>query len=101
MQVDPGLEPNFFMKRFPQESSGQILTTGSLGGEALNCAVYTQKGASPRGHDHRGLWTELMDTCLSNTGTIETGGPLAKPGVFGLTPVQDRFDPVGISTQNA
>jgi aldehyde:ferredoxin oxidoreductase len=73
----------------------------AVGGEAVNCAVYTMKGASVRGHDHRGFWTELMDTCLSNTGTIETGGPLAKPPVLGLTPVQNRFDPIGVSTQNA
>jgi aldehyde:ferredoxin oxidoreductase len=44
---------------------------------------------------------ELIDTCLSNTGTIETGGPLAKPGVLGLSPVQNRFDPLEMSTQNA
>jgi aldehyde:ferredoxin oxidoreductase len=44
---------------------------------------------------------ELIDTCLSNTGTIETGGPLAKPPVLGLAPVQDRFDPIAMSTQNA
>jgi len=75
-----------------REGCGNLLAEGvkraaeSVGGEALDCAVYTQKGASPRGHDHRGLWTELIDTCLSNTGTIETGGPLAKPGVLGLTP---------------
>ena len=90
-----------------REGCGNLLAEGvkraaeSVGGGALDCAVYTQKGASPRGHDHRGLWTELIDTCLSNTGTIETGGPLAKPGVLGLTPVQDRFDPLGMSTQNA
>jgi aldehyde:ferredoxin oxidoreductase len=44
---------------------------------------------------------ELIDTCLSNTGTIETGGPLAKPAVLGLMPVKDRFDPLEMSTQNA
>jgi len=73
----------------------------TIGGRALDCAVYTMKGASPRGHDHRGFWMELIDTCLSNTGTIETGGPLAKPPVLGLKPVQNNFDPMAMSTQNA
>ena len=72
-----------------------------LGGEALSCAIYTLKGASPRGHDHRGHWMEFIDTCLSNTGTIETGGNLFTPPNLGLTPVKDRFDPIAMSTQNA
>ena len=38
-----------------------------IGGEAANLAVYTNKGNSPRGHDHRARWTELLDTCLSDT----------------------------------
>ena len=73
----------------------------AMGGEAMDCAIFTKKGASPRGHDHRGQWMELIDTCLSNTGTIETGGPLAKPAVLGVTPPKDRFDPIGNSRQNA
>ena len=73
----------------------------AMGGEAMDCAIFTKKGASPRGHDHRGQWMELIDTCLSNTGTIETGGPLAKPAVLGITPPKDRFDPIGNSRQNA
>jgi aldehyde:ferredoxin oxidoreductase len=73
----------------------------TIGGEAVRCGVYTMKGNTVRGHDHRGYWMELIDTCLSNTGTIETGGPLAKPPVLGLAPVQNRFDPTAMSTQNA
>ncbi len=46
-----------------------------VGGEAQDCAVYTLKGATPRGHDHRGHWLEFIDTCLSNTGTVETARP--------------------------
>jgi aldehyde:ferredoxin oxidoreductase len=30
------------------------------------------KGNTPRGHDHRTKWAEMFDTCVSNTGTIET-----------------------------
>jgi aldehyde:ferredoxin oxidoreductase len=71
------------------------------GGEARDCAVYTLKGASPRGHDHRGHWMEFIDTCLSNTGTVETSGHLFTPPNLGLERVKDRFDPIAMSTQNA
>ena len=59
-----------------------------MGGEAQDCAVYTLKGASPRGHDHRGHWMEFIDTCLSNTGTVETGGHLFTPPNLGLERVR-------------
>jgi aldehyde:ferredoxin oxidoreductase len=72
-----------------------------VGGEAQDCAVYTLKGASPRGHDHRGHWMEFIDTCLSNTGTVETGGHLFTPPNLGLERVKDRFDPIDMSTMNA
>ena len=104
---DPEATAAILKKIAHRQGCGKLLAEGvkrvaeTIGGEVLNYAVYTQKGASPRGHDHRGFWTELIDTCLSNTGTIETGGPLAKPGVLGLSPVKDRFDPLEVSTQNA
>jgi aldehyde:ferredoxin oxidoreductase len=104
---DPEATVKMLKKIAHREGCGNLFAEGvkraaeTIGGEALNCAVYTQKGASVRGHDHRGYWMELIDTCLSNTGTIETGGPLAKPGVLGLTPPKDRFDPLAMSTQNA
>ncbi len=72
-----------------------------LGGEAQDCAVYTLKGATPRGHDHRGHWQEFIDTCLSNTGTVESGGHLFTPPNLGLERPKDRFDPLAMSTQNA
>jgi aldehyde:ferredoxin oxidoreductase len=72
-----------------------------MGGDAANCAVYTMKGASPRTHDHRANWPELIDTCLSNTGTIEVTGGAPKPDELGLTPVKDPSDPVEVSIMNA
>jgi aldehyde:ferredoxin oxidoreductase len=72
-----------------------------IGGEAANCAVYTMKGASPRTHDHRANWPELIDTCLSNTGTIEVTGGAPKPEELGLKPVEDPSDPVQVSKMNA
>jgi aldehyde:ferredoxin oxidoreductase len=72
-----------------------------IGGEAVNFAVTTKKGASPRGHDHRGRWTELIDTCLSNTGTIEVGGGLPHPEQMGVPPIKNPFDAIDVSTYNA
>jgi len=64
-----------------REGFGDILAEGvkraseKVGGEAARCAVYTKKGASPRGHDHRGRWDEMLDTCTSSNGTMESANP--------------------------
>ena len=64
-----------------REGIGDLLAEGvmraaqEIGGEAVNFAVHTKKGNTPRGHDHRSRWTEMLDTATSNTGTLETGGP--------------------------
>jgi aldehyde:ferredoxin oxidoreductase len=90
-----------------REGCGDLFADGvqrsaeRVGGEAQDCAVYTLKGATPRGHDHRGHWMEFIDTCLSNTGTVETGGHLFTPPNLGLERVKDRFDPIDMSTMNA
>ncbi len=73
-----------------------------FGGEAYNAGVFTLKGASPRGHDHRGRWTEMLDTCCGNNSTIEatSGGDPAE--FFGVAPIVDRFSPEQIvNTQSA
>jgi aldehyde:ferredoxin oxidoreductase len=64
-----------------REGFGDILGEGvkraseKVGGEAAKCAVYTQKGASPRGHDHRARWEEMLDTCTASIGTMESANP--------------------------
>jgi aldehyde:ferredoxin oxidoreductase len=64
-----------------RDGFGDILAEGvkrasqKIGGEAARCAVYTMKGASPRGHDHRGRWDEMLDTCTSSNGTMESANP--------------------------
>ncbi len=64
-----------------REGLGDVLADGvkraaeKVGGEAARCAVYTEKGASPRGHDHRGRWDEMLDTCTSSSGTMESANP--------------------------
>ena len=90
-----------------RQGSGNIWAEGvkraaeKIGGEAMNCAIYTQKGASPRGHDHRARWSELIDTCLSNTGTVEIGPGLPFADVLGLPPMKDQFDAMEVSTMDA
>ncbi|MBX7110477.1 MAG: hypothetical protein K1X87_01355 [Dehalococcoidia bacterium] len=72
-----------------RQGFGDVLAEGikraaeHLGGPAQDCAVYTMKGSSPRGHDHRALWPEMLDTCVSSTGTLESGGP-TRPQELGL-----------------
>jgi aldehyde:ferredoxin oxidoreductase len=65
-----------------REGFGNLLAEGvkraaeTIGGPAKDCAVYFEKGATPRGHDHRGRWEEMLDVATSGTGTMETGNPV-------------------------
>ena len=61
---------------------GVMLAARSIGGDAPNLAVHTMKGNTPRGHDHRNRTTEQFDTCISNTGTLETWGGSTALGAF-------------------
>ncbi len=54
-------------------AEGVMRASQKVGGEAAKCAIYTAKGNTPRGHDHRTRWFEMFDTCFSSTATIETG----------------------------
>ncbi len=82
-------------------AEGVKRTAEKYGGEALDCAVYTRKGATPRGHDHRARWSEMIDTCLSNTGTIEVGPGMPAAPELGIVPPKDPFDAIEVSTFNA
>jgi len=72
-----------------REGFGDVLAEGvkrastRIGGEAAKSAIYAMKGNSPRGHDHRYRWAEMFDTCVSNTGTIETHMSVMSPGAQG------------------
>ncbi len=57
-------------------AEGVRVAAEKLGGRAQEAAIYTLKGASPRGHDHRGRWDEMLDTCTASTGTLESGIPV-------------------------
>ncbi len=65
-----------------REGFGDVLAEGQkraaerVGGQAQASAVYTMKGTSPRGHDHRARWEEMLDTCTGSCGTLESGVPV-------------------------
>lgn len=81
-------------------ADGVRVAAERIGGEALSFAIYTMKGNSPRTHDHRARWDELIDTCMSNTGTIECCGGFFDPRQLGLEPVSDQFSWAQVSTMN-
>jgi aldehyde:ferredoxin oxidoreductase len=89
-----------------REGFGDILAEGTMraaraiGGHAPQFAVHTMKGNTPRGHDHRAVWYEMFDTCVSNLGTLESH-KTAPFSLFGIDPEYDRFDPIAVSTANA
>jgi len=88
-----------------RQGFGNILAEGVMraaqhvGGEAPKLAIHTQKGNTPRTHDHRVVWLELFDTCVSNTGTLESRVPVIK--LPGLPERYDTFNPEMISTVEA
>ena len=90
-----------------RQGIGDLLAGGArkavdrLGDWAREMAIYVQDGTTPRGHDHRGRWSELLDSCVSNTSTIEStfGGPPSQ--LLGQKPVTDPFDPLQVARANA
>ena len=90
-----------------RQGIGSLLAEGvkraseKTGGEAAKWAIYTHTGAAPRGHDHRGRWCEMLDTCTSNTGTIEATRGGVNPDRLGYPPVFDKFSPWEVAAVNA
>jgi aldehyde:ferredoxin oxidoreductase len=84
-------------------ADGVMRASKKVGGEAANWAVYAQKGAAPRGHDHRGStrWYELFDTCLTNTSTIESTWGGVHPKLVDMQEPSDHFSHEQVSTFNA
>jgi aldehyde:ferredoxin oxidoreductase len=93
-----------------REGVGELLAEGvmraaqKIGGEALNLAIHTAKGNTPRGHDHRGRWTEMFDTATSSTGTMEVGPmaftPLDALQAVGAEGLPNMFSAEEVSTFN-
>jgi aldehyde:ferredoxin oxidoreductase len=90
-----------------RQGVGDLLAEGvkraseRVGGEAADWAIYAQTGAAPRGHDHRGRWCEMLDTCVSNTSTIEATRGGVYPERLGYPPVFDKFSPWEVAMINA
>jgi aldehyde:ferredoxin oxidoreductase len=90
-----------------REGIGDLLAEGvkraseKVGGDAVHMAVCTKKGTTPRGHDHRARWTEHLDTCFSNTSTLEATFAGTRPNLLGLPPVQGNFSPWEVPAINA
>jgi aldehyde:ferredoxin oxidoreductase len=91
-----------------REGIGDLLAQGvmgasqKIGGEAADWAIYTQKGCTPRSHDHRGgRWAELFDTCMTNTSTLESTWAGIHADLVDLPAVTDPFSPEEVSTLNA
>lgn len=90
-----------------REGVGDLLAEGvmrasrKVGGEAPDLGVYVLKGSTPRGHDHRAAWPELLDTCVSATSTVQAGARLTNPALFGHPPVSDPFSPWEVAGANA
>jgi len=90
-----------------REGVGNLLAEGvkraseQVGGEAATLGVYVLKGATPRGHDHRAVWPEMLDTCVSATGTIQSAARLTSPTFFGQPPVTNPFSPWEVAAGNA
>jgi len=64
-----------------------------LGGEAVKWAIFTGKGNSPRGHDHRGRWVEMLDTTISDTGTLQTQMLVVNKELWHMPNPMDVFSP--------
>jgi aldehyde:ferredoxin oxidoreductase len=81
-------------------AEGTKIAAERRGGAAAECAIYTGKNASPRGHDHRARWDEMLDTCTGSTGTLETG-PAVHPVELGLPSRIDPFNGDQVARQTA
>jgi len=90
-----------------REGIGNLLAEGvkraseEVGGEAQEMAITTLKGATPRGHDHRARWPELLDTCFTNTSSLEATFVGVRPHLMDMPSVQAPFSPWEVPTVNA
>jgi len=91
-----------------REGIGDLLAQGvmrasqKIGGDAVDWAIYTLKGCTPRSHDHRGgRWAELFDTCMTNTSTLESTWAGVHTQMVDLPVVTDPFSHEEMSTINA
>jgi aldehyde:ferredoxin oxidoreductase len=65
-------------------ADGVMRAVRKIGNGAEEIGVYTMKGATPRGHDHRNRWTELFDTSISESGNMDNTPVGATITAYGL-----------------
>jgi len=83
-------------------ADGVMRASRKIGGPAADWAIYPHNGCSPRNHDHRGArWYELLDTCVTNTSTIESTWSGIHPQLVDQDEPTDPFSPQEVSTINA
>jgi len=82
-----------------REGYGDTLAEGvkraaeKMGGEAVNWAIFTGKGNTPRGHDHRGRWVEMLDTVVSDSSTLQTQMLVMDKDLWKMPNPMDVFNP--------
>lgn len=64
-------------------------------GAGADYGVYTLKGNTPRGHDHRQTFNHLLDTCTGGIGTDEIGVLFPNNRIIGLPDDTDKTTPEG------
>jgi len=82
-------------------AEGVMRASAKIGGEAADMGIYVKKGVTPRGHDHRAVWTEMLETCVSATGTLQSGSRLLVLKRLGLPPQENSFSPWEVAAVNA
>jgi len=70
-------------------AEGVMRAARQIGGEAVNCAVHTEAGATPRSHDHRAIYEYIMDNCTSNTASTEEQ-VISDPKSLGIEPPSSK-----------
>ncbi|WP_300458109.1 aldehyde ferredoxin oxidoreductase C-terminal domain-containing protein [Desulfobacula sp.] len=69
---------NMLLKIACRDGFGDLLAQGvkqaaeTIGGEALNIGVYLERGHSPRTHDARARWGDILDYATGSMGTSES-----------------------------
>ena len=82
-------------------AEGVVRAAKSVGGEPADLAIYTTRGNTVRGHDHRRSWCMMLDTAISDYGVDEEGQLVATPAALGLPPTTDPFTPEGAALMTA
>lgn len=83
-------------------AEGTMRAAHALGPAAVQCGIFTNKGHSPRGHDHRAMWREMFDTATSDIGVYQSGylGP-EDTEETGIPAITNGFSPEEVSAHVA